>query len=122
MTRITLLLGILSAVVGCSGGRPESEVERGKQAVVAALESWKAKEPAAKLKSLPEPIEFTDELRATHALVGYSLGNVDGSDKDVVRYTVTLTLKDRRGKESSREVVFAVALKNPIVIARDPYY
>ena len=47
---------------------------------------------------------------------------VAGSDKDVIRYTVTLKLKDKKGKQTEREVVYAVALKSPVVVSRDPYY
>ena len=119
MTRLAFVL-VLFAAAGC-GGRPASEVERGRQAVVAALDGWKANDPPAKLKSLPDPVEFTDELRATHTLTDYVLGKADDSDKQVIRYPVTLTLKDKKGKESRREVVFEVALKNPVVVARDPY-
>jgi hypothetical protein len=114
---VALLLG-----VGCSSGRPAAEVERGRQAVVAALDGWKANEPPAQLKALSDPVEFTDEQRTTHALVDYTLGKVDASDKEVIRYAVTLTLRDRKGKVTEREVVYAVALKTPVVVARDPYY
>jgi hypothetical protein len=117
MTRLALSAAPVFAA-GCAG-RPQSEIDRGRQAIVAALDSWEANEPVAKLKSLPDPVEFSEELRATHTLTDYELGKVDDSDKSVIRYTVTLTLK---GKESRREVVFAVALKNPVVVARDPYY
>ena len=57
-----------------------------------------------------------------HALTDYTLGKADGSDKDVIRYTVTLKLKDKKGKLTEREVVYAVALKSPVVVSRDPYY
>ena len=121
MMRFVLLFCATGLASGC-GGRSESEVERGRQAVIAALDAWKANEPPARLKSLPDPVEFSDELRATHALTDYSLGKVDTSDKKVIRYTVMLTLKDRKGKVSEREVAFAVELKSPIVVTRDPYY
>ena len=66
-------------------------------------------------------VEFTDELRAAYTLADYTLGSVDVTDKDVIRYAVTLKLKDKKGKLTDREVVFLVALKSPIVVARDPY-
>jgi hypothetical protein len=47
---------------------------------------------------------------------------VDTSDKEVIRYAVTLTLRDKKGKVSEREVVYAVALRIPVVVSRDPYY
>ncbi|HSQ58354.1 MAG TPA: hypothetical protein VLM40_21720 [Gemmata sp.] len=121
MTRILWPFCVLILVAGC-GGRPTAEVERGKQAVVAVLDGWKANQPPSKLKSLPDPVEFSDELRVTHGLTDYALGKVDASDKDVIRYAVTLTLKDKNGKVTQREAVFAVLLKNPVVVSRDPYY
>jgi hypothetical protein len=39
----------------------------------------------------------------------------------VIRYRVSLKLQDRKGKLEEREIVFMVAMKSPIVIARDPY-
>lgn len=86
------------------------------------MEAWKAKEPAAQLLSRPEPIDFVEELQTTHQLLDYSLVGVDSSDKDVLRYTVTLKLIDKKGKTSTREAVYAVALRSPIAITRDPYY
>jgi hypothetical protein len=122
MTRCLFSLLLLTLVLGCGSGRSESDIERGRTAVVAALDSWKANAPPAKLKSLPDPVEFSEELRATHTLTDYTLGKVDATDKDVIRYAVTLKLKDKKGKLTDREAVYSVALKSPIVVARDPYY
>jgi hypothetical protein len=122
MLRTVFVVLVAFSLAGCGSSRPESEIERGRAAVVAALDSWKAGEPPAKLKSRPEPVEFSDELQATHTLADYTLGKVDATDKDVIRYTVTLKLKDKKGKVTNREVVYAVALKSPIVVARDPYF
>jgi hypothetical protein len=121
MTRLSLALLFVLPVLGCGSGRPASDVERGRTALVAALDSWKANEPPAKLKSLPDPVDFPEELRATHTLVEYTLGAVDSSDGEFIRYRVTLKLKDRKGKVSEREVVYAVALKNPVAVSRDPF-
>jgi hypothetical protein len=122
MTRFLVLLGAGLFAAGCGSHRPAAEIERGQQAVVAALDSWKANDPPAKLKALSDPVEFSEELRATYALTDYTLGRVDSSDRDVIRYAVSLKLKDKKGKVSEREVVYAVALKTPVVVARDPYY
>ena len=121
MTRFLILISALG-IAGCSSARPQSDIERGRQAVTAALESWKANEPPQKLKSLADPVDFSEELRSTHALADYSLGKIDSSDRDVIRYTVALTLKDKKGKVSEREAVYAVSLRTPVVVARDPYY
>jgi hypothetical protein len=122
MMRFTALLSLVLLAAGCGSRRTESDIERGKQAVVAALDSWKTNDPPAKLKSLPDPVDFSEELRTTHALTDYAIAKVDPSDKEVIRFTVTLKLKDRKGKASEREAVYAVALKTPVVVARDPYY
>lgn len=122
MARCLFALVLLSSVVGCGSRRPASDIERGRTAVIAVLDSWKANDPPEKLKSLADPVDFTDELRTTHTLTDYTLGNVDATDKDVIRYSVTLKLKDKKGKQTDREVVYSVALKSPIVVARDPYY
>jgi hypothetical protein len=113
---------LVGLVGGCGSGRSAAEIDRGRQAVVAALDGWKANTPLTQLRTLPDPVDFADDLRATHALVDYSLGRVDATDPEVIRYTVTLTLRDKKGKFSEREVVYAVALKTPIVVSRDPYY
>lgn len=120
--RPLLLLLPLLGLLGCGSGRPKSELERGQQAVTAALDNWKNGEPAAKLKSLADPIDFTEELRATHKLLDYSVVKTDGTDPQVIRYTVMLKLKDRKGKATDREAVYSVALRSPIAVARDPYY
>ena len=110
------------AAAGCADKRPAADLERGRVAVVAALDSWKANEPAANLKVLPDPVEFPEDLRANYSLTDYSVGKIDGTDPAVIRYFVTLSLKDRKGKLTEREAVYAVALKSPVVVARDPYY
>jgi len=116
------LFVVLPFVLGCGSGRPAAEVDRARRAVEASLDSWKANEPAAKLKSQPEPVEFADELRSTHALTEYAIGKADTSDKDVIRFSVKLKLTDKKGKTSEREAVYAVALKTPVVVSRDPYF
>lgn len=123
MRKLFALVAVSAFALGCGGsGRSPSEVDRARRAVVASLDAWKANEPAAKLKALPDPVEFADELRATHALADYTIDKVDATDKDVVRITVTLKLKDKKGKPSEREAVYAVALKTPVVVSRDPYF
>jgi hypothetical protein len=119
---LLLLAAIPALAPGCGPARPQADIDRGRAAVTAALDNWKGNEPPERLKALPDPVEFTEELRATHVLTGYAIGKVDPSDREVIRYTVTLTLKDRKGKTADREVVYAVALKTPVVVARDPYY
>lgn len=118
--RLTFLF-ILVILAGCTPPHSSADVGRGQKALIAALDSWKANEPPEKLKSLSEPVEYTDELRTTHKLLDYTIGKSDPKDPEVIRYTVALKLQDRKGKQEDRTIVYMVALKSPIVIARDPY-
>lgn len=113
---------VVTVAVGCSSARPQADIDRGRAAVTACLDNWKANEPAAKLKALADPVDFTEELRATHTLTGYAIVKHDATDPQVIRYTVTLQLKDRKGKASEREAVYSVALRSPVAVSRDPYF
>ena len=122
MIWLRITVGILAALAaGCSQKHSSADAERGEKALTAALDSWKNNQPPARLKSLPDPVEYTDELQLSHRLLDYTVGHSDRTDPEVIRYPVTLTLQDRKGKPVDRAVVFIVALKSPIVIARDPY-
>jgi tRNA 2-thiouridine synthesizing protein A len=122
LTRCLIVFVVSLLTMGCGSQRPAADVERGRQGVVAALDSVKANTPPEKLKSLADPVEFTEELRTHHALVEYTLGKVDASDPEVIRFAVVLTLKDRKGKVTDREVVYAVTLNASVIVARDPYF
>jgi hypothetical protein len=77
--------------------------------------------PNLKLSGTRTPA-YADRVRppTTASLAGYTLGKVDDSDKEVIRYAVTLKLKERKGKVADRQVAYAVALKTPVVVSRDP--
>jgi hypothetical protein len=122
-TGVVALLALSAAGCGRGTSHAPDAVDRGREALEAALESWKKGEPVAKLKSLPEPIEFSDDTRqGGQRLLDYRLTRTDAADPAVIRYTAVLTLRDRRGKTAEREVTYSVALKSPITIARDPYF
>lgn len=115
-------LFLVVPLVGCDGSKhSKADIERGRQALTAAMDSWKNGEPPDRLRSLPDPVEYTDELRSTHKLTDYTLGQPNATDPGVLRYPVALKLQDRKGKAQDRDVVFEVKLGTPILIARDPY-
>ena len=121
LLRVLLLLFVVPAV-GCDGSKhSKADVERGQKALVAALDAWKNGEPPDRLRARPDPVDYTDELRATHKLVDYTPGQPNATDPGVIRYPVKLRLQDRKGKAQDRDVVFEVKLGTPIVVARDPY-
>jgi hypothetical protein len=118
----TALVLLLAVVVGCGSSRPPADVDRGRAAVTAALDNWKANEPPGKLKALADPVDFTEELWGTYALTDYTIVKEDAADPEVIRFTVKLQLKDRKGKATEREAVYSVALRTPVSVARDPYF
>jgi hypothetical protein len=124
VTRRAAILALVVFASGCGSGDrwAAADVERGRTALAAALDAWKANEPAAKLKTLADPVEFAEELRGTHTLTGYSISEPQAGDPVVIRYPVTLQLKDRKGKATTREAVYAVVPKSPVVVSRDPFY
>src|SRR5262245_49542800 len=107
-TRLLPLLFVLPAL-GCGGQKhSEADVERGEKALAAALDAWKNNEPPDRLRALPDPVEYTDELRQTHKLLDYTVGKPNPTDPAVIRYPVKLRLQDRKGKAGDRDVVFEV--------------
>jgi hypothetical protein len=109
---------ILIACAGCGGGRPRADVDRGKDALVAALENWKKNEPAAKLSG----VQFAEDLRKTHDLTDYAVGPANATDPKFLLFPVTLKLKDKKGKATDREVTYSVELATPVRVMHDPYY
>jgi hypothetical protein len=121
VTRLLALL-VLALTLGCGGAKhSKADLERGQKALTAALDAWKNNEPPDRLKSLPDPVEYTDELCRSHKLLDYSVGRPNATDPAVIRYPVTLKLQDKKGKAQDRDVVFEVKLASPILVARDPY-
>lgn len=120
MPRRTLLACLLLLpLAGCGPSRTQAEVDRGREAVTAALEAWKKKEPAVTLNG--EEVTFSEDWRKTHTLVEYALADHKVPDERTIAYAVTLKLKDKRGKEETRETVYRVALGPPLIVSRDPY-
>lgn len=121
LIRVLSLL-VIAPTVGCDGSKhSKADVERGRKALAAALDGWKSGEPPNRLRALPDPAEYTDELRSTHKLTDYTIGPPNATDPAVIRYPVALKLQDRKGKAQDRSAVFEVKLGTPVVIARDPY-
>ena len=124
--RALLIVSLLpAAVIGC-GRTPsfsQADLDRGRQALEASLDAWKRGEKPESLRAGPEPIEFAEEWpRAGYRLLDYQVLGTEHTDAETMRYTVALTVQDRRGKREERRVTYAVALASPIAVGRDPFY
>lgn len=116
---------LLSLAGGCGRGHPftQADLDRARKALETSLESWKKGERAERLRSLPEPIHFSEEgPRNGLRLLEFEIVNAQHTDADAMRFTVRLTVQDRKGKREVREATYAVALRAPLVIGRDPYF
>lgn len=113
----------LVGTVGCGQSAPSEQLESARAAVQTALSAWKKGDRADSLRSLSPPIEFAeDNWKIGLRLLDYQVTSVESSPEQIARCAVTLSIKDKRGKVSEREVVYMIANKSgKMVIARDPY-
>lgn len=121
--RVWLVVVLLTA--GCDGTEhfPEGDFDRARGALATALESWKQGEAPETLRSLAEPIDFAEEWpKSGIRLLDYDILDTESTDAEIIRYTVILIVQERRGEPEERRVTYAVALRTPIVVCRDPYY
>lgn len=121
-----LFLAALPALAfGCKGGPKFSraDLDRARQALTTSLDSWKKGQMPEKLRALPEPILFAEEgPKNGLKLLDYEILGTEYTDAEVMRFTVKLTVQDRRGKREERQATYAVALKSPIAVGRDPFF
>jgi hypothetical protein len=98
-------------------------MDRARLALETSLDNWKGGFKPDRLRALPEPIEFAEEgLAKGVRLLAYQILGSEHTDLEMMRFRVKLTVQDRKGKREEREATYAVALKSPIAIGRDPYF
>jgi hypothetical protein len=123
--RLPLLLLLAALAFGCSRRHSfsQADLDRARTALQTALDSWKKGEMPERLRALAEPIEFAEEgPRNGLRLLDFQIVDDRHTDAQTIRFTVKLTVQDRRGRREQREATYAVGLKSPIVIGRDPYF
>jgi hypothetical protein len=123
--RLFLAALLLALPLGCKGGHKfsQGELDRARQALTTSLDSWKKGEKPEQLRLLPEPILFAEEWpRQGLKLLDYEITGSENTDGETMRFSVKLTVQDRAGKREERKVTYAVALKSPIAVGRDPYF
>lgn len=115
----------LILIGGCKKNRfTQENLDRARAAVESGLTSWQKGEAPQVLASRPDPVQFFDDLWTSgNRLVSFQIKDTVGDNQDVIiRCSVALTLKDKKGRTSEREVTYQVTLKSPVVVARDPYF
>lgn len=123
MIRASLIVALLFALVGCGGPPPPlpaATLDKASDGLRASLDAWKKGDSFESWKKR-SPVAFTDQdWQAGAKLLEYEIKRVEGLSGENARGWVVLSLKDRRGKTVSREVVYEINTEKA-VIARDPF-
>jgi hypothetical protein len=123
--KLWVALCVLIPLAGCQKGSTFSpeEMNKARQALETCLEEWKSGRVPEALAKRSEPIQFAEEWPSLgYKLKNYEIVGSQFTDAEMIRYTVKLTLEDRSGKIHERQPTYAIVLKAPIVIGRDPMY
>lgn len=111
------LLGVgLLFLAGC--GFPAAKVDEAKGHVKAGLDKWQAGGKPDELK----PVEFNEAMwGAGEKLVSFEMGDAKYVDAaGVVRCDVKLTLRNKKGKERTENVIYDVTLGPPVKVMNNP--
>jgi hypothetical protein len=91
---------------------PKEKLDTAQQAVVKALDAWKQGQ---------KPAGFTEPaLTGGQKLLDYQVLRTEADREGQIRTFVKLTLRDRRGKDSTPEAAYMVTLASSPIVTRDP--
>lgn len=127
MARACFVLLVVSVLAsGCGNSRAQSseELDRARSSLQAALDAWKNKETPKKLQARSPAIQISDpDWNAGTRLLDFEIQRTEGDKDKATRCHARLSLQDRAGKKSDKDVVFDVrASSSEVVIGRDPFY
>jgi hypothetical protein len=115
LTLLTLLMA------GCGTGTSNQAVDKAQAAVEAVLDSWSRGEPPHKFTDPDQPIVVNDpDWKAGYRLLSFLSVESKQSPESLphVRCRVALALKDHKGKQVDKEVVYEVQLGEKTIISR----
>lgn len=101
---------VLACLAGCGGVNPPVDAAAAREALTAALDSWKRGDKADALQAASPPVYVIDaEWQAGAGLKDYSLAG-DGQAVDANLFApVVLTVRTPAGVEVKREVTYIVS-------------
>jgi hypothetical protein len=115
-------MALAVATPGCGRGvaAPQSDTEAATALIDRSLRQWKEGRTVAELRGETPPIYVSDELWLNGAkLVDFSIdqeGELFGTN---VRFHVTVSVADPKGKESKQAVKYLVTTTPAMTIARE---
>jgi len=118
---IAIIVPIVLTLAGCGGTRPEgSDATKAGPVVTTALDAWKRGEPPDSLLNAPSPIRVIDhEWQTGWSLIDYKLEGTSAPSGPNIQQPVALELKNPKGKEIKKSVMYRVNTGTPSVITRD---
>lgn len=122
MTALFMLATAGPMLSGCSGGPRAAAVDpaRARDALRAALDSWKKGEPIDSLKAGSPSIVAQDfDWMAGQRLVDYEVTGDGKDDNANLRIPVTLTMRTPQGKEVRKSVSYVVGTSPTLTVFRD---
>jgi hypothetical protein len=121
LVALTAVAVLATLAAGCSPGPRNAPVDPGKarDALKAALDSWKNGDPSTALEKGSPPIYVIDpDWQAGAKLTGYEILG-PGEEKDAELFArVRLVFRGPDGKDSPREVTFMVSTAPNRTVAR----
>lgn len=116
MNRWWVIAVPLVFVAGC--GFPAAKVDEAQGHVKAGLDKWQAGGKPEELK----PVEFHEALWiAGEKLVSFEMGTAKYAEAaQAVRCEVKLTIRNKKGKERTENVVYDVTLGPPVKVMNNP--
>ncbi len=116
-----LLLGLVAWLPGCGSPPPPQNYDAAEamKVLTATLDAWKEGQAGA-LATRQPPIRFEDEdCRNGWRLVAYRLESPSTSIRPFDDVAVHLSLRDQRGREVDKPVVYQVCLEPQLAVLRN---
>jgi hypothetical protein len=111
---------LLAGILGC--GVSAVKLEESSEHLKRALEAWQAGGKSEELASLATPIEFHEALwNAGEKLVKFEISPARAVESDqLIRCEVRLTVRNRKGKERTEQVVYDITPGSRVKIVNNP--
>ena len=116
---IPLLACLIAGCAGRGDTGPRAGPPEAKELVRIGLEAWKTKQ-SLPLMASGQPLRFDDEdAEAGLKLLDYDIRDTPSEWSEEAGLSVTLSLRDRKGRPVSRHAVYQVTRHPELIICRD---
>ncbi len=120
IVRMGLCLFLVLGAVGC--GMSQARLDEARARLQDSLEVWKKGGKPTELVSQAQPVEFYEQMwNSGEKLLDYEIARVTYQDRDkVFRCEVRLTVRTRKGKTKTENLIYDVYQGTPTKIVNNP--